>query len=50
MSENDGQRIASLEEENRRLREENEQLIRIMNQLKTTLNRLADRCFVNGEQ
>ncbi len=41
-------RMAELEEENKRLREENRKLLLIIDQMKTTLNRLIDRCV--GEE
>ena len=40
------ERIAALEEENRKLRDDNEKLIKIIAQMKVTLNRLMDRCLV----
>lgn len=40
------ERIAALEEENRKLRDDNEKLMKIIAQLKVTLNRLMDRCLV----
>lgn len=40
------ERIAALEEENRKLREDNEMLMKIIAQMKVTLNRLMDRCLV----
>jgi len=43
------ERIAALEEENRKLRDDNETLMKIIAQMKVTLNRLMDRCLVNGE-
>ena len=36
------ERIASLEEENQRLRNDNEKLLQIIAQMKVTLNRLVD--------
>lgn len=41
-----GERIAALEQENRRLREENENLLKIIAQMKVTLNRLIDHFIV----
>lgn len=41
-----GERIAALEQENRRLREENEHLLKIIAQMKVTLNRLIDHYIV----
>ena len=43
------ERIAALEEENRKLRDDNETLMKIIAQMNVTLNRLVDRCLVNGE-
>lgn len=43
------ERIAALEEENRKLRDDNETLMKIIAQMKVTLNRLMDRCLANGE-
>lgn len=40
------ERIAALEEENRKLRDDNEKLMKIITQMKVTLNRLMDRCLV----
>lgn len=37
------ERIAALEEENQRLRNDNEKLLQIIAQMKVTLNRLVDR-------
>ena len=37
------ERIAALEEENRKLKDDNERLMKIIAQMKTTLNRLLDR-------
>lgn len=37
------ERIAALEEENQRLRDDNEKLLQIIAQMKVTLNRLVDR-------
>lgn len=40
------ERIAALEEENRKLRDDKEKLMKIIAQMKVTLNRLMDRCLV----
>lgn len=37
------ERIAALEEENKRLRNDNEKLLQIIAQMKVTLNRLVNR-------
>lgn len=39
------ERIATLEQENRRLKEDNEKLLGIIDQMKVTLNRLIS-CYV----
>ncbi len=39
------ERIAALEEENRKLKDDNERLMKIITQMKATLNRLLDRCI-----
>lgn len=41
-------RIAALEEENQRLREDNEKLLTIKAQMKVTLNRLVNRYIVES--
>ncbi len=43
------ERIAALEEENFRLREENEKLLGIISQMKVTLNRLVTHYIVNSQ-
>lgn len=42
------ERIAALEEENQRLRNDNEKLLQIIAQMKVTLNRLVDRYIVEN--
>lgn len=42
------ERIAALENENRRLRDENDTLLCVIAQMKATLNRLLNRYIVNG--
>ena len=39
------ERIVVLENENRKLRDDNEKLLKIITQMKTTLNRLVERCL-----
>ena len=43
------ERIAALEEENKRLRDDNEKLMKIVTQLKATLNRLIDHKLLRHE-
>lgn len=38
------ERIAALEEENRKLKADNEKMMKIIAQMNVTLNRLLDRC------
>ncbi len=42
------ERIAALEEENQRLRNDNEKLLQIIAQMKVTLNRLVDRYIMEN--
>ncbi len=46
---NSGTRIAELEEENQRLKEENEMLLKIIDQMRVTNNRLIGR-FVSADR
>ena len=39
------ERIVVLENENRKLRDDNEKLLKIITHMKTTLNRLVERCL-----
>ena len=43
------ERIAALEEENRRLRDDNEKMLNIIDQMRRTINRLLDRCLSRTE-
>lgn len=43
------ERIASLEEENRRLREDNEKLLGVIARMRVTLNRLVSRYIVENK-
>lgn len=42
------ERIATLEQENRRLKEDNERLLEIIAQMKVTLNRLVSRYVIEN--
>lgn len=44
------ERIAALEKENQKLREDNEKLMNIIRQMKVTMNRLIDRCLVQKQE
>lgn len=44
-----GERIAALEEENRRLREDNGKLLDIISQMKVTMNRMIQHFIVKDE-
>ena len=46
MSEQD--RVLMLERENQRLKEDNEMLLSVITQLKTTLNRMVERYITNS--
>ena len=43
------ERIAALEEENQRLKDDNEKLMSIIAQMKMTLNRLVDHCVLRNQ-
>ena len=44
------ERIAALEEENQRLRNDNEKLLQIIAQMKVTLNRLVDHYITERKE
>ena len=44
------ERIAALEKENQELRNDNEKMMKIIDQMRTTLNRLLNRCLSEGQE
>lgn len=44
------ERIAALEKENQELRDDNEKMIKIIDQMRVTLNRLINHCLSEGQE